>query len=338
VAAVDSCIAQDADLDILVIDDGSTDASLTIARGLEPRVRVLTGQNRGVSATRNRGIAETTGEWMVFLDSDDLLLSGTLRMRIEIAEVMDADVVICDWQDLALTMNGPVDGPIRSIDRAALEEDAEIACATHVWAPPAALMYRRRIVDKIGGFRSDLPVIQDARFLFDAAYHGARFTYSPHLGARYRVGQQSLSRRDPGLFLRDVLTNGKQIEALWRARGELTSKQRDALAGIYNHASRCLFAAAKYDYFEAVDGQLWLGGQLPLHSRIVAPLARAVGLRPARQILDLFKNARRCYRQAIAYRPGEHVRPVLRRLLGTYIGRTAYERMKRAAKRALPSL
>jgi hypothetical protein len=98
-----------------------------------------------------------------------------------------------------------------------------------------------------------------------------------------------------------VLTNGKQIEALWRGRGELSSKQRDALAGIYNHAARGLFAAAKPDYFEAVDRQRWLGGQLPLHSRIVAPLARAVGLRPARQILDLLKNARRCYRQAIVH-------------------------------------
>ena len=107
-------------------------------------------------------------------------------------------------------------GPVRSVDVEALAADPEVACATRFWAPPAALMYRRSLVDKIGGFRPDLPVIQDARFLFDAASHGAGFARSPHVGAFYRVRPQSLSRRDPARFWRDVLLNGTQIEALWR--------------------------------------------------------------------------------------------------------------------------
>jgi glycosyltransferase involved in cell wall biosynthesis len=274
--------------EIVIVDDGSTDESLEIARSFEPCVRVLTGPNRGASAARNRGIAETAGEWIVFLDADDLIAPGTLQQRLATAEVTGADVVVCDWQELFSSEHGTDDGAVRSIDLAALEADAEIGCATHVWATTAALLYRRRLVEKIGGFREDLPVIQDARFLFDAAYHGARFAHSPHLGACHRILPQSLSRSNPGAFWRDVLVNGKQIEALWRARGELSSKHREALKGIYNNAARGLFAAADPYFFEAAVTLRRLGGELPLHPRIAALLARAVGLTSARQILRLF--------------------------------------------------
>jgi glycosyltransferase involved in cell wall biosynthesis len=273
--------------EIVLIDDGSSDGSLEIARSFEPRLRVLNGPNRGASAARNRGIVETTGEWIVFLDADDLLVSGTLRQRVDTAEATGADVVVCDWQELLVHGAGTEYGAVRSVDRTALEGDAEAGCATHVWATTAALLYRRGLVEKIGGFREDLPVIQDARFLFDAAYHGARFAHSPHLGARHRLSPQSLSRRDPAQFGRDVLLNGKQIEALWRARGSLSTRHQEALKEIYYNASRRLFAAADPQYFEAVAALQRLGGELPLHPRIAGPLARALGLYSARRILNL---------------------------------------------------
>ena len=183
----------------------------------------LTGPNRGVSAARNRAIAATDGEWIVFLDADDLLLPETLSRRLATVQATDADIVVCDWRDLVEDGSDPVEGPIRSVNSEALAADPEVACATEVWAPPAALMYRRSLVERIGGFRLDLTVIQDARFLFDAARHGARFARSPHVGALYRVRPGSVSRRDPARFWRCVLLNGTQIEALWRARGSLAA-------------------------------------------------------------------------------------------------------------------
>ena len=216
-----------------------------------------------------------------------LLVPGTLPRRLETAVATGADVVVCDWQEFLGRGDGKVDGAVRSVDLAALEADAETGCATHVWATTAALLYRRSLVEKIGGFREDLPIIQDARFLFDAAYHGARFTYSPHIGARHRLSPQSLSRRDPARFWGDVLLNGKQIEALWRARGSLSARHQEALKGIYNNAARGLFAAADSQFFEAVAALRRLGGELPLHPRIAGPLARALGLDSARRLLGL---------------------------------------------------
>lgn len=285
-ATLESAFAQDIPVEVLVVDDGSTDGSLAVARSFGPQVRVLTGPNRGASAARNIGMKETEGTWIVFLDADDMLEPGTLSQRLAAAKTANADVVICDWLELRDDgCGGVAPGARRSIDWSALEADAELATAVHVWATTAAIFYRRALVETIGGFRPDLPVIQDARLLFDAAHHGARFARSDHVGARYRVLAQSLSRRDPVRFWRDVLANGAQIEALWRMRGALTPRQEAALSGIYNNAARGLFAAESVDYFSAVARQRALHNSMPLHSRIAAPLARKVGLPRARRIL-----------------------------------------------------
>ncbi len=289
-STIESALQQpDVDLDIVVVDDGSTDASLVVARSFEPCVRVLTGPNRGVSAARNRGIAETASEWIAFLDADDLLVPGTLRRRLETAEATGADVVVCDWQKFV----DRGDGRVRSVDRAALAADAEIGCATHVWATTAALLYRRRLVEKIGGFCADLPVIQDARFLFDAAYHGARIAHLPHLGARYRLSPHSLSRRDPARFWRDVLLNGKQIEALRRMRGALTAQQMTALADIYNCAAHGLFRAADPAFREALAALRASGLPVRRRNRLAELLSDVAGHRYALWIAECWTKSRR---------------------------------------------
>jgi glycosyltransferase involved in cell wall biosynthesis len=284
--------------EILVVDDGSTDDSLAIARGFGPGVRVVTGPNRGVSAARNRGIAETGGEWIIFLDADDLLLPETLTRRSATAAARSSDVVICDWQDLDEAGHILVEGPVRSVDPEALAANPEVACAAHLWVASAALMYRRSLVDKIGGFRLDLPVIQDARFLFDAARHGARFARSPHVGAFYRVQSQSLSRRDPARFWRDVLLNGTQIEALWRARGRLATVQRAALAEIYNGVAHGLFRVRDPSFRDALAALRASGLPIRRRNRVAELMSDASGQPMAVRLAELWTISRRMLRQA----------------------------------------
>lgn len=285
---LESALAQDAPVEIVVVDDGSRDASLSVARAFEPLVRVISGPNRGVSSARNSGIALTSARWIIFLDADDWLEPDTLKKRLATAKSENADVTICDWIEIEDNGGGELaEGARRSIDWAAIGSRPEVAIAHHAWATTAAILYSRKIVDRIGGFSLDLPVIQDARFLFDAAYHGARFAHSPHVGARYRVLPNSLSRSNAARFWRDVLVNGRQIEELWRARGSIDGAQIETLAGIYNNAARGLFATAHPTYFDAVASQRRLGAPLPRHSRLAPALARLVGLNAARSLFSL---------------------------------------------------
>lgn len=98
--AVASVLAQDGDdWELLVIDDGSSDDTAQVARELQARhpgrLRFLTQPNRGVAATRNRGIDETRGDFLIFLDADDELAPGALgRYRELLARYPACDAVV----------------------------------------------------------------------------------------------------------------------------------------------------------------------------------------------------------------------------------------------------
>ena len=272
-------------VEIVCIDDGSSDTTYAIANAFGGRVKALTGPNKGVSSARNWGIEASTAPWLVFLDADDLLLPGTLCKRIELASSSQDDVIVCDWQDYEMSADGAwAPTQHQTLNMTEVSEDPELAFGMTTWATTAALMYRRELVRRIGGFRADLPVIQDARFAFDAARAGGRLRQSKHVGALYRVADASLSRGNPGRFYRDVMRNALQIEELWRQSSALTPERERAIASAFNAAGRAFFNERDAAYFDALDEQRRLG-RLSMHSRIAGPLARTIGLDQASRLL-----------------------------------------------------
>lgn len=76
--------------EIIVVDDGSTDQSLSLARRYEPRVRCISQQNQGASAARNAGIAAASGEWIAFLDADDYWLPSKIERQVAVIKEFPA--------------------------------------------------------------------------------------------------------------------------------------------------------------------------------------------------------------------------------------------------------
>lgn len=99
---LDACVASVAaqtfsDLEILLVDDGSPDGCPALCDAWaqkDPRVRVIHRENGGLSAARNTGIDAATGQFLAFVDSDDLLEPDTLRRAYEAQRQHDADLVI----------------------------------------------------------------------------------------------------------------------------------------------------------------------------------------------------------------------------------------------------
>ena len=236
---ITSVLAQDVEREIIVIDDGSTDGSAEVISSFGPQIRLDRLPNGGVSAARNRGGELARGSFLQYVDSDDQLAPGTLRRRRDAMVSRGADAAYTNWQKLVEAADGSCElGEVIVPPWDDLEEDAEAACAdSRFWTPPAAILYRRELVDRIGIWRPNLPVIQDARFLFDAAAQGARFVHVPEIGAMYRVRAKSLSRHNNLNFMRDCFVNAREIEAHWRAGKSLTPRRVEVLRTMYRHAA-----------------------------------------------------------------------------------------------------
>jgi glycosyltransferase involved in cell wall biosynthesis len=258
--AVTSALGQDGvDVEVIVVDDGSRDGSASLVRGLgDPRVTVLEQAPAGASRARTVGTTRSHGAYIQYLDADDLLLPDALSARVEALETSGADVAYSDW----LRYERGRDEVFRDVElvarRLGTRPDLEFLKGT-AWWPPGALLYRRSLVDRIGAWREDLPVIQDARFQLDAALLGARFVRVPGPGLRYRVhGPESLSRRDAVGFLRDCLRSAADLHARWEREGSLDVERRRALLEVYSQVARGAYALDQPLFRRAYDRLLAL--------------------------------------------------------------------------------
>ena len=85
------------DIEIICVDDGSTDNSLAILREYETkdsRIKVLTQENINAGAARNKGLSEATGEFLSFLDSDDFFEPDAIERMYECAKSRNAEIVV----------------------------------------------------------------------------------------------------------------------------------------------------------------------------------------------------------------------------------------------------
>jgi len=104
-ACLESLAAQThRDLELVLVDDGSTDGSAALLEAFaqrEPRAVVIAQPNGGVSAARNRGLDAATGEFVGFVDSDDIADARMFEMLLRTAQQVDADMVECGHRNLS---------------------------------------------------------------------------------------------------------------------------------------------------------------------------------------------------------------------------------------------
>jgi glycosyltransferase involved in cell wall biosynthesis len=279
-ATLESALSQSyPDKEVIVVDDGSTDRSAEIIKSLEPTVISKFQLNQGASAARNRGTTLARGEYIQYLDADDMLAPDTLTKRVAAVEATGADIAYTDWQQFTTAADGSTclkDIIELPLDR--LGDDPEAACASSMfWAPPAAILYRRWVVDRIGEWNTRLPVIQDARFIFDAARVGARFTRVMGVGALYRISEDSLSRRSQKRFIRDCFVNATEIGAVWQNSEQLTEVRRQELIRIWSYLATETFRANLPEFNEAFRQLRIVSGQHHFDMHLRAFVSAIVG-------------------------------------------------------------
>jgi len=160
--AIDSALAQEvagAELEVLVVDDGSTDETPEVLARYGDRIRVVRKANAGLSAARNTGMSEALHEWVIFLDSDDMLAEGAAAALWKARLHGRLPWAVVAGKHRNMDASGSLMAPARPTTGSIQKVEARFLVLRNRFAP-AVLANRRRLLD-LGGFDPALRASED---------------------------------------------------------------------------------------------------------------------------------------------------------------------------------
>lgn len=180
--AIESALSQTIPCDVIVIDDGSQDDSLRIAKQYEPEVKVIQQVNKGLASARNTGLMNATTEFILPLDADDILMDNCVERLLALADETGADILGPSIQsfgvgDIVITLK-----PNPTID--------DFRVGNHLGY---FSMYKRNMALAIGGYSPKMVFgYEDLHFWINALTRGYRIETTPEILVKYRTKRVSM--------------------------------------------------------------------------------------------------------------------------------------------------
>ena len=174
---VDSALAQTYQpLEVIVVDDGSTDTSGEVIASYGDRIRSVRRANGGPSAARNTGMEVAEGEWLAFLDSDDVWLPEKISRQVRLVASTSGRVVCCmcnaaiiDGDGVSRTTTFDVSGVRGSLAEGYWLNPAPLLATRFILFNQVALIHREAF-RQVGGFKPGLRLLED----YDLAFRLSR--------------------------------------------------------------------------------------------------------------------------------------------------------------------
>lgn len=220
-----------ADVEIVLVDDGSTDGSVDQARrdlDADSRLRILAPGRIGLPAALNAGLAACRAELVARMDADDVARPERLeRQRLHLEEHPEVAILGCQVRTFA---DGGAGQGYRLFDawQNGLLTHAQIAREIYVESPLShpSVMYRARAIRELGGYR-DVPWAEDYDLWLRANLAGARFAKLAEVLLEGRDRPDRVSRRDPRYGKKALLA----CKAHYLARGPLSAGRKALVWG-----------------------------------------------------------------------------------------------------------
>lgn len=184
VKAIESVLRQRVtDLDVLVIDDGSTDDTRIALKEYSHKIRYIYQENAGVSAARNAGIRLAKGEWVAFLDSDDEWAKDYLSTQVEqierlpgaVAHITNAFTVPHHGERRSLFLESGFIERFKAKPCVVLERPLQAIITYALWFLQSMIV-RRDVLSEAGLFDEDLSIAEDLDVIARVAMRGP-FTF-----------------------------------------------------------------------------------------------------------------------------------------------------------------
>ena len=208
------------DIEIIFIDDGSTDNSLTILNDYslnDNRIKVLTQKNQGSAIARANGIAHTTGDYITFIDSDDYVTPTFIETLYSTLFKADADISVCDY---FIDKNNCIYEKNNITCYKIVEKTNEKNCCSVLKTISPCLwnkMFKKDLLPKFYNYISnDLTIAEDVSFVFSAFAVANRIVMTPQKLYYYRQHNESTSNtyknywEDYSKFFNSVLLFNKE--------------------------------------------------------------------------------------------------------------------------------
>lgn len=261
-SAIDSVLNQTyKEIELIIIDDGSTDKTKEI---LVPyinsnKIKYFRQKNKGLAGARNEGIKASKGEYISFLDADDLFLSTKIEEQVKfLKEHPKCDICYCDlWH-----FNQDSPSVMMKLDNTYYSgNDVFKNLLRRNFINPLTVVIRKSAINRFGVFNENFRCTEDWEYWVNLAWQGAQFCFLPKILAKYQIG---LSNTNMSNLISGDLQRMKEVEIFENLKKKMTKDERKKykINSIILYHKVKFFYAYLSKYFSFLKKiQLWFRGK-----------------------------------------------------------------------------
>lgn len=245
--AITSALSQThRNIEVIVVDDGSTDCSLEIIQSFGTQIHWETSENRGGNVTRNRLLELSQGSWLQYLDADDYLLPPKIEQQLKVL-TQNPDVDLIYSPSIIQHHQQGQEQISQTILPIPQPHDPWSLLARWYLPQTGSALWRKEAIAAVGGWQVDQPCCQEHELYLRLLQAGKKFSYCDYGGSVYRQWSEStVCKRDKGETYRRRLAITDRLEQHLEQTQQLTKLRQNQINQARFECARIIWLSERH--------------------------------------------------------------------------------------------